>query len=306
MVKHDDAGHVEGLEEVFRTQEMSRASGTVGGGPGGAALPASRGDGVVRKMFGRRNRSRRFLSPQISAQRKHGTARPRSGCHTSGAASTGPTSPGSLTGTVGSGAQLLGTPSDGTRGSGNGSVGHVRLIGAATTTGAPFPSPTASSDGSPSGGATSSLPGSGGSNPVAPIAAGVGSTERAVGAPVTGLAGQLESAVPTAAPARGAASKVVGAIEHRDRARQPWDNGKLPFGCTRIAEVATATRGHRDATRSCTLQVHNAVTTARDRRVIGAQRGQEDLISKAHTTVQTNSRSHSSFPVFSSGPPLYG
>jgi len=52
----------------------------------------------------------------------------------------------------------------------------------------------------------------------------------------------------------------------------------LPFGCTLIAEVASAACSHRNAMRSfiiaCTLQVHNAVTTARNRRVIGAQRGQ--------------------------------
>jgi hypothetical protein len=132
-------------------------------------------------------------TPTTSAQGKHGSARPGSGFHTSGAASTGPTAPGSLTGAVGSGALALGAPAGTSRGSANGPGGHVTLIGAATTTGTAPPSPA--------------------SNPVTPIASGIGSTVSTVGSSVTGVTNQIGSTIPTAAPAASAVNTVVNAVD---------------------------------------------------------------------------------------------
>jgi hypothetical protein len=149
-----------------------------------------------------------------SAQGKErGVGQSHHGARVPGGSATGPTAPGALTGAIGSGALLLGLPSAATRGPGTAPGGHVTLIGAATTTGTPFPSSSTSSGGSPGGGAGGAPPGSGGSNPVAPVAAGVGSTVDAVGTSVTGLANQLGTALPAAAPTADAVNGVVNSLD---------------------------------------------------------------------------------------------
>lgn len=281
MVKNYDSGDVRGLEEVFRSQELSRVSET-GTGPGDFG-PRGRDDGIFTKMFGhasapgtdpqpggdaapdialpprasspgpfeadhederavstdpRKRESGHYWtiaavsavvalvvagvtagngqhSPlHISAQGKqHGPAQPHKGAHSSGGTTTSPTAPGSLTGAVGSGALLFGLPSSDTRGSTTGPGGHVTLSGAASTTGASPPSSSTSSGGSPGGGAGGAPPGPGGSDPVVPVAAGVGTTVSVVGSSVTGLANQLGGAVPAAAPTASAVSGVVSTLD---------------------------------------------------------------------------------------------
>ena len=150
-----------------------------------------------------------------SAQGAHGTARPGSGLIAlPGTGSTGPTAPGSLTGAIGSGALALGTPSAGARNSGNEPGGHVTLTGAASVTGTLSPPGGGSpGGGSPGGGSPGGgSPGSSGSNPVSPVAAGVGNTVATVGTSVTGLANQLGSSVPATAPATNAASGAVSGV----------------------------------------------------------------------------------------------
>jgi hypothetical protein len=51
MVKNHDAGDVKGLEEVFRSQEISRTPGDSGNEPGSSSLENSDG-ALVRRMFG--------------------------------------------------------------------------------------------------------------------------------------------------------------------------------------------------------------------------------------------------------------
>jgi len=123
-----------------------------------------------------------------SAQGRHATVRPHDGFHTSGAASTGPTAPGSLTGAVGSGAPA------GAGVSVNEPHGHVTLSGAATTTGTAVASLGRSADRPP--------PLSGGNAPAA------------VGSSVTGLVSQVGTAVPATTPATGAVVGVVNTVEH--------------------------------------------------------------------------------------------
>jgi hypothetical protein len=302
MVKNHDAGEVRGLEEVFRSQEISRAPGGVDGGSE-TTSPEGRDIALLRKMFGHASSALRDLhrdsdtgagdalgqrvtrataldAPLMrerqseaapsgggaalganaaagsaeppwkrqsgrywtiaafsavvalvvagvtagnaqhgpsskSAQGAHGTVRPHGGVGSPGTASTGPTAAGSLTGAIGSGALALGAPSAGARGSGNEPLGHVTLIGAATTTGT-LPSPVGASPGSGSSGAS---PGSSGSNPVTPVAAGVGNTVATVGTSVTGLANQLGSTIPSAAPATSAVTSAVsGVLDSVDQA----------------------------------------------------------------------------------------
>jgi hypothetical protein len=293
MVKNHDVADVRGLEEVFRSQEISRASGATGG-DSAATSPEGRDGALLRRMFGpassaRRDRHRdddtgardalsRRVAPataldaallperqseaassggggalgantaavaadppwkrqsgrywtiaafsavvalvvagvtaghaqhgpsSTSAQSARGTVRPHEKISTPTAAPTGPTTPGSLTGSIGTGVLALGKPSAGARGSGNEPGGHVTLIGAATTTGA-RPAP---GGGSPGGGSSGASSGSGGSNPVTPVAAGVGNT---VGTSVTGVVNQLGSTVPAAAPATSAVSSVLDSVD---------------------------------------------------------------------------------------------
>ena len=54
MINNQDAGDISGLEEVFRSQEFARASGTTAVGPAGADLSLRRGDGILGTRFGRR------------------------------------------------------------------------------------------------------------------------------------------------------------------------------------------------------------------------------------------------------------
>ena len=293
-----NAGDVSGLEEVFRSQELTRASETAGHAPEGAihrtghAEATERNDRVVapevhqvrddaRSGTGPRTRgsspgpadsllqpgallepdqggggaglgetratasagvpqrreSNRYWTiaalsalvalvvagvtsgtgqhraPTTSAQMKSRPTRPHSGFHSSGAAATGPTAPGSLTGEVGSGARLSRMSSAATRSTGDAPGGNVTLSGAATTTGAGASSTTTTTGGSPGGGTTGSPPPSLGSNPVTPVAAGFGSTVGSVGASVTGLANQLASEVPAVAHATNVASNAVGAVD---------------------------------------------------------------------------------------------
>jgi hypothetical protein len=148
-----------------------------------------------------------------SALGAHGAARPHGGAGAPGAAPTGPTAPGSLTGGIGAGVLALHSLPAGGRGSGNTPGGRVTLGGAATTTGS-LPSTVGGSPtgGSPGGGSSGASPGSGGSNPVGPVAAGVGNTVATVGTSVTGLANQLGSSVPATAPATNAASGAVSGV----------------------------------------------------------------------------------------------
>lgn len=141
--------------------------------------------------------------PSISAQAHRPHARPHHGSSPSGPASTGTAAAagGSLVDAAGSGAPSSavhsGRPS-GSSGSASAPGGHVTLIGAATTTGTPIGSPTASSGGSPAGtvGNPGSPPPSGGGNPVAPVATSVGSTVTAVGASVATVANQVGGSIP--------------------------------------------------------------------------------------------------------------
>ena len=289
MVKNHDAGDVRGLEEVFRSQKLSRVPGPAGdaaggsaraaerasksmfghaptavagsrrddgiapqGGPGQGATPAlsldrrlmperqvrttaSSGGGaalaevpvaVSAEPPGKRETGRYWTVASVSAlvalgvagvtagagqhqpahtsaQGQHATVRPHDGFHTSGTASTGPSAPGSLTGTVGLGALALGEPA-GAGVSVNEPPGHVALSGAATTTGRAVASPGGSADRPP--------PLSGGSAPAA-VAAGVGSAVGAVGSSATGLVSQVGSAVPATTPVTGAVTGVVNTVE---------------------------------------------------------------------------------------------
>jgi hypothetical protein len=156
-------------------------------------------------------------SSNRSALGSHGTARPHGGAGspgTPGSASSGPTAPGSLTGSIGPGALALGATSAGARGPGNQPGGHVTLIGAATTTGT-LPAPAG---GSPGGGSPGGSTGSSGSNPVTPVAAGVGSTVATVGTSVSGLANQLGNTLPAAAPTSAVTSAVSGVLDSVDQA----------------------------------------------------------------------------------------
>ena len=54
MINNQDAGDISGLEEVFRSQEFGRASGTAADGPGGVGLSVRRGEGILGTRFGRR------------------------------------------------------------------------------------------------------------------------------------------------------------------------------------------------------------------------------------------------------------
>jgi hypothetical protein len=53
MLNNQDAGDISGLEEVFRSQEFARASGTAADGPAGVGLSVRRREGVVGTRFGR-------------------------------------------------------------------------------------------------------------------------------------------------------------------------------------------------------------------------------------------------------------
>jgi hypothetical protein len=165
-----------------------------------------------------------------SAQGAHGTAGPHGLIAPPGTVSTGPTAPGSLTGAIGSGALALGTRSAGARKAGNEPGGHVTLTGAASVTGTlsspggGSPGGSSPGGGSPGGGSAGGgssgvSPGSSGSNPVSPVAAGVGNTVASVGTSVTGVANQLGSTVPAAAPATNAATSAVsGVLDSVDQA----------------------------------------------------------------------------------------
>jgi hypothetical protein len=54
MFNNQDAGDVSGLEEVFRSQEFVRASGTGADESGGVGLSVRRGEGIFGTRFGRR------------------------------------------------------------------------------------------------------------------------------------------------------------------------------------------------------------------------------------------------------------
>ena len=54
MINNQDAGDISGLEEVFRSQEFGRASGTAAVGPAGVGLSVRHGDGILGTRFGRR------------------------------------------------------------------------------------------------------------------------------------------------------------------------------------------------------------------------------------------------------------
>lgn len=300
MVRKHDSGDVKGLEEVFRSQELSRMADSGGTRPAKAGESAGHDDTFFQKMFGHAHatatdlrradpppdvtRGRRVaptpppgapltpgLEPEtgsagggasgaeerpvassdswksesgrywtiaavsalvalvvagvtagngqrapvhVSAQGKqHGTGRPPLGALGAGGSTTGPAAPGSLTGAIGSGVLLLVQPSGGTPGAGTAPGGHVTLIGAATTTGSPFPSSSTSSGGSTGGGAGGAPPGSGVSDPVAPVAAGIGNTVDAVGTAVTGFTNQLGTAVPATAPTASAVNGVVSSVD---------------------------------------------------------------------------------------------
>ena len=196
MVKNHDASDVRGLEEVFRSQEISRTSGRIGSEPRASSLEG-RDVALLRRMFGHassalrdlhvtttrepgcalredragdgagrgshagaplrgglvgwrwswgsertvasagppwKRRSSRYRTiaacsavvalvvagvtagtaqhgpSNRSAQGAHGTAGPHGLIALPGTVSTGPTAPGSITGSVGSGALTLGTP----------------------------------------------------------------------------------------------------------------------------------------------------------------------------------------------------
>jgi hypothetical protein len=302
MVKNHEASDVKGLEEVFRSQEISRTSGGIGR-ESGTASSGNRDAALLRRMFGHASSTLRDLhrdddtgakdarsqrvapAPELdaalmperhseaassgggaalgasaaavsaeppwkrqsgrywtiaalsavvalvvagvtagndqhgpsnrSAQGAHGTAGPHGLIALPGDVSTGPTAPGSITGSIGFDALALGTPRAGARGSGNEPGGHVTLIGAASTTG----TVPGSSGGSAGGGSAGTSPGSSGTNPVAPVGAGVGSTVATVGTSVTGLANQLGATVPAAAPATSSATSAVsGVLDSVDQA----------------------------------------------------------------------------------------
>jgi len=54
MINNQDAGDISGLEEVFRSQEFGRASGTAADGPRGVGLSVRRGEGILGTRFGHR------------------------------------------------------------------------------------------------------------------------------------------------------------------------------------------------------------------------------------------------------------
>ena len=54
MINNQDAGDVSGLEEVFRSQEFGRASGTAADGSAGIGVSVRRGEGILGMRFGRR------------------------------------------------------------------------------------------------------------------------------------------------------------------------------------------------------------------------------------------------------------
>ncbi len=54
MINNQDAGDISGLEEVFRSQEFGRASGTAADGPAGVGLSVRRGEGILGTRFGHR------------------------------------------------------------------------------------------------------------------------------------------------------------------------------------------------------------------------------------------------------------
>ena len=135
-----------------------------------------------------------------AAQGQHATERRQDELSTSGAATADPTDPGAPSGAMGSGVLALSPPPAGPSLSGNEPRVHVTSSGAATTTGPPPPSsPQQSSTG-------------------APVAAGFGSDVPAVGSSVTGLASQVGSAVPAAAPATDAGSGAINAVDRTAQA----------------------------------------------------------------------------------------
>ena len=153
----------------------------------------------------------------VSAQRKHDTARPHIRSRTPRAASTGSRAPGgSLTAAAGTGglSSGTGTTTAGGRGSGNSPGGHVTLVGPATFTGTPV-SPTVSGTSPGGGGGTSGAPPTSGStNPAAPVTSVVGSAASALGSSVTTAASQLGSSVPAAAASTpGVVNTVVDTLD---------------------------------------------------------------------------------------------
>ena len=54
MINNQDAGDISGLEEVFRSQEFGRASGTAADGSAGIGFSVRRGEGILGTRFGRR------------------------------------------------------------------------------------------------------------------------------------------------------------------------------------------------------------------------------------------------------------
>jgi hypothetical protein len=154
----------------------------------------------------------------VSAQGKHHTARPHSGQGGPGAASTGSRIPsGSLMTAAGSGGLSSGKAMDAGLRAGNAPGVHVSLVGPSIFTGNPTspaasPTPSGTSPGVGSG-ATGSLPPSGTTNPVAPVASPLGNTVSAVGSSVATAASQLGSSVPAAASATGVANTIVNTLD---------------------------------------------------------------------------------------------
>ena len=58
MVRKHDSGDVKGLEEVFRSQELSRMAGTGGTRPAEAGASAGHDDTFFKKMFGHTHAAR--------------------------------------------------------------------------------------------------------------------------------------------------------------------------------------------------------------------------------------------------------
>jgi hypothetical protein len=220
------------LDAALMPERHSEAASSGGGGAAGASTAASaeppwkRQSGrywtiaalsalVALVVAGVTAATDQHAPSNRSAQGAHRTAGPHGLIALPGTASTGPTAPGSFTGAIGSGALALGTPSAGARGSGNEPGGRVTLIGAATTSG----TAPRSSGGSAGGGSAGTSPGSSGTNPVAPVGAGLGSTVATLGTSVAGVANQLGSTVPATAPATSAATSAVsGVLDSVDQA----------------------------------------------------------------------------------------
>ncbi len=157
--------------------------------------------------------------PITSAHGAQGRAHPRSHVRTSSPASTGPSTPGALTGDVAAGALALGVPLPAPHVSGQSApAGRVTLGGAATTTGSAGSGPPVPTGSSGGGGGAPGLPsGSGGPDPLAPVTSTVGSGANSVGSAVSNVTSELASEVPAAAPAttavNGAVSSAVSAVD---------------------------------------------------------------------------------------------